>query len=95
MKKLTFKGTCVNWPRNNVQGLIDMIDRALDISRETFLKHVDREEMREIEQYLGYDKHYKQGLTMAQDWHVSYHRSKLNGRRVYFFKHSGIEHVFM
>ena len=31
---------------------------------------------------------------MAADWAVSYHRSKLHGRRVYYFRHSAIEFVF-
>lgn len=71
-----------------------MIDEAVDITSLTFLKYVDRENMREIEQSLGYASHHKQGLTMAADWHISYHRSKLHGETVYYFKWSGIEHIF-
>ena len=90
-----FYSDCVSWPERDVhEGLIPMIDDAIDITRRTFLKHVDREEMKEIEQALGYASHHKQNLTMAADWHVSYHRSKLHGKTVYFFTWSGIEHVF-
>lgn len=90
----TFLGTCVDWPEDNVQSLIDMIDSSISITRATFRKHVDTRQLAEIELELGYDRHHSQGLTMAADWHVSYHRSKLHGKRVYYFCWSGIEHVF-
>lgn len=92
----TFYRNCVNWPAQHVHsegGLVDMIDQATDITRATFRKHVDNMELIEIERALGYDT--RPGfLHMAGDWHVSYHRSKLHGQRVYFFKHSAIEYVF-
>lgn len=97
MSELNYLNNCVGWPRDDVSaegGLSDMIDRALDITRSTFLKHVNRESLHELETNLGYDKHPKQGLTMAGDYHVSYHRSKLHGETVYFLKHSAIEYVF-
>lgn len=97
MTRANFFGTCVGWEPQDVHtegGLCDMIDQAMNISRETFLKHVDRDGLKEMEVNLGYAAHPKKGLTMAADWHVSYHRSKLHGQRVYFFKWSGIEHVF-
>lgn len=96
--KYRFYSTCVGWPERDVHregGLCDLIDVALEISRRTFLKYVDREEQREIEQGLSYALHPKQGLTMAQDWHVRYFRSRWHGRRVYGFWHSGIEYVFV
>lgn len=88
---------CVNWPKWDVfkpGGLSDMIDDATTITRRTFLKHVDREDLRNLEAGLGYPGHPSQGLTMAADWSVTYHRSKLHGRRVYFFCQSAIEYVF-
>ena len=85
---------CVSWPEDDIDNLSKMIDDATDITRSTFLKHVNRASLKEIEQMLGYSEHPSQGLTMAGDWHVSYHRSKLNGKRVYYFRHSAIEYVF-
>lgn len=35
------------------------------------------------------------GLTMAGDWSVSYHRSRLHGRAVYYLRWSAIEYVFV
>lgn len=93
----TFHSTCVGWPEDDVHckgGLVSMIDNAIDITRATFLRHVDRDDLTERERGLGYSWHWRNGLTMAGDYHVSYHRSTLHGKRVYFFRHSAIEHVF-
>jgi len=89
---------CVGWPDDDVDeegGLCDMIDSAVDVSRKTFLRHVDRESLREMEEQLRYERHPRRGLTMAGDYHVSYHRSRLHGRPVYLFSHSAIEYVFV
>jgi hypothetical protein len=98
MMSFQYFNNCVSWDRNDVDeegGLVDMINDAIDITRQTFLKHVDRDSLREVEASLNYEDHPKKGLTMAADWTVSYHRSKLHGKRVYFFKHSAIEYVFV
>ena len=92
-----YYNNCVNWPREDVRtqdGLCAMIDSARDITRRTFLRHVDREQMREMEKGFGYSVSRDGGLTMPRDYHVSYHRSRLHGETVYFFKHSAIEYVF-
>lgn len=97
-RKLQFYRTCVDWPEDDVHaegGLIQMIEQAFDITRSTFLSHVDRQDRELIERQLGYAPHDKDScLTMKRDFHVSYHRSKLHGQTVYFFKHSAIEYVF-
>ena len=93
-----FYTNCVNWPRDDVHetgGLCSMIDEAHDVGRATFCRHVDRCEREDLERQLGYEINGRRGLlTMARDYHVSYHRSKLHNERVYFFKHSAIEYVF-
>lgn len=94
MSTFVFYSDCVNWPRKDVRsegGLSDMIDQAIDITRVTFLKYVDREQLRDLENQLGYGP----WLRMASDWVVSYHRSKLHGQTVYYFRHSAIEYVFV
>ena len=89
---------CVNWPRADVHkagGLCDMIASATPITRRTFLRNVDRASLADVERALGYAPHDPGAvLRMANDHHVSYHRSRLHGRRCYFFKHSAIEYVF-
>ena len=92
----SYYANCTSWPEDAFKegGLSDMIDNAIDITRKTFLKYTSRAELQNIEWNLGYAYHPKQGLTMAGDWHVSYHRSRLHGKRVYFFRQSAIEYVF-
>ena len=96
MNKYVYFANCVNWPGDafETDGLSDMIDNQIEIKRDTFLKHVNHSELKNIERNLDYAAHPKQGLTMASDWHVSYHRSKLYGKRTYYLRHSGIEYVF-
>lgn len=93
-----FYCNCVCWPRNDVDadgGLNDLIAASEPITRATFLKHVDRSDLRNLERNLQYASHPSQGLTMAADWSVSYFRSKLHGRTVYGFDWSAIEYVFV
>ena len=97
MKKFHYHNNCVGWPQGDVDcpgGLSDMINDAVDITRRTFLRHVDKRELSGIVKELGYAHNPAYGLTMAGDWHISYHRSKLHGKTVYFFSWSGIEYVF-
>ena len=90
-----YANSCVTTAPDDVPSLIDMINNERRVSRRTFLQHVDREEMADIEKQLGYESHSKQGLTMAGDWAVSYHRSKWKGKRCYYFRWSAIEYYFL
>ena len=69
-----------------------MVDSGASITRRTFLQHVDRNNLKELEASLGYPMG---RLTMAGDWAVSYFKSKLHGKTVYYFTHSAIEYVFV
>lgn len=94
----TFYSDCVGWSPEDVHtegGLCDLIDNIQHITRRTFLKYVDRKELKTIETQLGYSRHNSQGLTMSADWHVSYFKSTLHGDLVYGFQWSGIEFVFI
>lgn len=75
--------------------LIEMIDNNLEITRETFLRQVDRDDLSSIAKELGYEDHPSRGLTMKNDYHITYHRSKLYGKTVYYFRHSAIEYIFV
>ena len=93
-----FFHSCVGWPVRDVDapgGLNDLIAASEPVTRRTFLRYVCREDLRELESRLGYCRHYRQGLTMAGDWHVGYFRSMWRGVRVYGFMHSAIEYVFV
>lgn len=95
MAKYRYLNCCVAMAPADVPALSRMIADARDVTRRTFLQHVDRDEQRDLEAQLGYVGHPKQGLTMAGDWHVSYHRSEWKGERCYFFRWSHIEHYFV
>jgi len=89
-----FLSSCVGWPRRYIDELTKMIDDATQITRQTFMRHVGYGQMKDIEHQLGYQWHPAHGLTMAGDWHVSYHKSKVCGQTVYYFRHSAIEYVY-
>jgi len=72
-----------------------MIDDKIEITRRTFLRHVDTDSLVAIAENMGYERHPSRGLTMASDWHIGYYRSKYRGKRVYFFVHSHIEYIFV
>lgn len=95
MHDFHYSCSCVNWPPADVGGLHDLIDESQQITRRTFLAHVEPIERKTVEYVLGYAAHPSGGLTMAGDWHVQYFRSRLHGRRVYGFVHSAIEYVFV
>ena len=93
MTTYSFYRCCVDWPESDVLcdgGLSDLINQRREITRRTFLQHVNRDEQNNLEQELGYGP----WLHMASDWAVEYFRSKLHGKRVYGFRHSAIEYVF-
>lgn len=71
-----------------------MKDAATEITRRTFLRYVDRDDHVTTERTLGYADHAARGLTMARDWHVSYHRGVFRGRPCVYFRWSGIEHIY-
>lgn len=93
MSKYQFYHSCVNWP-GDVDELRACIDAAKEITRETFKRKVDRKQREELEASLGYVKHKSRGLTIADDWHVKYFRSKLEGEWVYYLRYSAIEYIF-
>ena len=94
---MPYYSNCVSWPAEDVTaegGLSDMISQRVEITRRTFLKHVNRDDLTEIEDSLGYARHPRKGLCMAGDFHVNYYKSRLHDRPCVYFTHSAIEHVF-
>jgi len=86
---------CVGWPEGDVRfdgGLNDMIAKSREIAYRTFAKLVDAEDLADLKSELGYGD--CPGLTLESDYAVSFHKSKLHGKTVYFVRHSAIEYVF-
>lgn len=69
----------------------DMKQAATMIVRRTFLRHVDRSSLNDIEKELGYGRDF----PMSKDWHVSYHKSTYRGKPCIYFVWSAIEYVFV
>lgn len=90
-EKMLFCHSCVDSDGDSIHA---MKDASQDITREQFLKHVDRENLAWVEKSLGYAKTKKDGLVMADDWHVSYSRSTYRGQPCVYFTHSAIEYIF-
>jgi len=87
----------VTWEPEDVNvngGLSSLVADKVFITRRTFLKHVNRTELGDLEASLRYEDHHSIGLTMAGDPQVKYFRSKHHGETVYGFDHNAIEYVF-
>lgn len=89
---MKFETTCVLC--GDGAAINQMVETSRDISRRTFLRHVNMDSFREIENDLGYARTARDGLTMAKDWHVTYHKSTWRGRQCVFFVWSAIEYIF-
>ncbi|ETX13539.1 hypothetical protein OCH239_09680 [Roseivivax halodurans JCM 10272] len=88
MSRRGFFSTCVGWPEA-LHAAKDWLDeRAEPITRQTFLRLVDRADMTRVERELGYGPR----LQMASDPYVSYYREPHSG--IPYFVWSAIEHVF-
>ena len=69
-----------------------MVDRARDISFETFSRHVD---WRPLAQDMGYaTERGASGMKLENDRCATFHSSTWRGEHVYYMVHSAIEFVF-
>ncbi|MFW5962334.1 MAG: hypothetical protein ACOCQR_01850 [bacterium] len=83
MMKKRFQYTCVT--PVSLEELEYITENEEDISHEEFLANVFVEDI----------PHKDADIPLSEDWHVSFHQSKLaDGREVFYYCHSGIEHVF-
>lgn len=67
----------------------EMRDKMKEIKFETFARNVD---WRPIAAQMGYGP--DTGLSLRNDYHVRFYKSKHKGVPVYIMVHSGIEYVF-
>lgn len=88
MKKYEYITNCVNSTAEDTDA---MTSRARSITANTFFKHVD---LKEVSEFFGYELRKTTGLTIKNDWHVRYFKSKFKGIRCYYLAHSGIEYIY-
>lgn len=89
-KRYEYLHSCKN---SDAQSIHDMQDAAVEIKHATFRRHCDGLEEWEADHLYFWDK--RQGLTLKNDWHVSYYKSVYRGRRCYYVEHSRIEHIWV
>lgn len=87
----TFIGNCAALEGDAIN---DMKRGASRITRRRLLALVGRERMADMAAGLGYAARSRDGLTMAADWHVSYHVGHYAGAACCFFTWSAFEYVF-
>lgn len=78
-----FIGTCIGLEFNDLQ---DYDDSSRAITYRTFLKHVGREEVRELNKAFG--------VPIGKDWHVSFSRGIFAGKPAVCLFHSAIHHLY-
>lgn len=77
----------------HVDRLDNMTARALEISKETFFRHVS---LPRLAARLGYAYgRHAPGLRLTSDRCVRFYRSSWQGKRCYYLDWSRIEHVFL
>jgi hypothetical protein len=86
----SFVGSCVQLDGDDIT---DMVDQAVDIKAETFRKNIGSEAYQWLESELGYSD--LPNISLAKDYHVSFHRSKYQGEKCYYCRWSAIEYVFV
>lgn len=88
---MTYQFSCVDVSGRKVNDLIDMIDNNREITAPTFKKNAGIENYRMVEGMLGYPCG---DLRLNNDYAVTFHKSKFQGRKAYYVRHSAIEYVF-
>lgn len=88
--------SCVNWPREQVDELVELIDRNLEITWKTFIRYVSVKEIREMFPDYTYTGQTGTGcFHIKDDWSVSFHRSRYRGLWCYYVRWSAIEFVWI
>lgn len=86
-----YETCCVESMAELIDALTDD-DVAVELDHDEFAAAV--EGLDEWAVSKGYDLDPEEGLTLAQDWHVSYYQSVYDGRPCFFLQWSGIEFIW-
>lgn len=87
---MVFIGSCPQFTGRLTAELIAAVQSAQQVTRRTFLRYVDNDEMQHIEAQLGYDRR----LPMSSDPRVGYYKSTFYGYPIVFFDWSAMEYIF-
>lgn len=90
MSQYVYECSCVE---GDGQAISDMTEQAIDVGYRTALRHCQG--LLDWAATKGYAKRATAGLTLREDWAVSFHRSRFQGRRCYYICWSAIEFVWV
>lgn len=101
MRKHTFyyETNCIN---STARKIMDMVDRARQITWKTFSQHVHWKEVRRVfpsysyqgEEYNPDTEELTMPMHIKDDWAVGFYKSVYAGRPCYYISHSAIEYIF-
>ena len=89
MKQYRYETNCIS---ANGDDISQMMDEAVPITYRTFRRHCD------IQDWLSdkvYTRNSNQGITLANDWAVSYFKSRYRGQTCYVLSWSSIEYIWL
>lgn len=88
---MIFLNNCVNWPREQLDLLDEIVEEAEKISFDNFVRNVGRDVVRPfaVEEF-GYSS----VEAMRHDWAIGFYRTTICGKTYYYIEWSAIEYVF-
>jgi hypothetical protein len=87
-----YVGNCTN--QSCAPHLEDMMDQAKEVSYRTLISAVGLDRVKETFPNFDWSSR-PRGVTMRNDYAVSYYRSIYNGSPCYYIRESGIEYIFV
>ena len=86
--------SCVGANGQDINDMRDCVDE-FDLTLEEFIGLVGREDIETFALNMAYESvDDPDTFCLANDWHVSYHRSVYQGMSVAYLVHSAIEYIF-
>ncbi len=97
MVKYRYFQSCVDFVGDEVEHLLAMLDSEseTEATLATLRRNCGTAAIGDWAKQHGYERSKRRGLTMANDFAISYHRSIYRGRRCYFIRWSAIEFIWV
>ena len=89
-----YKCRCTD-PDVKGEDINNMKQIAKDITYKTMMNHCDIKGIMELFFPGIYARSKKDGLTIKNDWCISYSKSVYKGKKCYYLRHSSIEYIFL
>lgn len=89
MKMFNYKTNCTLALAEDIES---MVDGSREITYETFMRHVSDYDLEAL--FPFYNWRGRGGLTLRNDYAVSFFKGNYVGKPVYYVQHSCIEYIF-